>query len=101
MYLRVRSVCALRMVSIDSVTSQAREVWMRPHFTIRGIRFFSDLGSAIIALITGGGGAGAGISTSATSMTVVGDAAGAGLGAVGAGISTPATSMTAGGSVRA
>src|SRR5436190_21907255 len=81
MYLRVRSVCALRMVSIDSLTSQAREVWMRPHFTIRGIRFFSDLGAGIISPIAGRGGGsgvgGAGISTSATSMTVVGGGGGA------------------------
>src|SRR5947209_6734177 len=90
---------------------------MRPHFTIRGMRFFSDLGWAIMSLIgVGGGAAGAGISTSATSMTVelaVGcwplavadncEVGGSGAVDVGssavtedAGISTSATSMTVG-----
>src|SRR6185295_13045429 len=93
MYFKVRSVCALRMVSRDSLTSQAREVWIKPHFTIRDMCFFSDLGSRIISLIAGAGGAG--ISTSATSMTVGGGAT-VSIADTGAGNSTPATSMTVG-----
>ena len=50
MYLSVRSVCASRMVSSDSLVSQARDVWIKPPLTIRDMRFFSDLGSRIISL---------------------------------------------------
>src|ERR1044071_3497496 len=67
MYLSVRSIWALRMVSMDSLTSAARAVWIKPHFTIRGIFRFSDLGSVvIISLILGGGGGGGGATGGAT-----------------------------------
>src|ERR1043165_8338106 len=66
MYLRVRSIWALRMVSIDSLLSAAREVWIKPHFTIRGIFRFSDLGSGIISLMEGTGDRGRGTGVSGT-----------------------------------
>src|SRR5437867_7566803 len=37
MYLTVRSVCASRIFSMLSSTPAASEVWMSPHFTIRGM----------------------------------------------------------------
>src|SRR5258708_36537881 len=55
MYLSVRSVWAKRMVSSDSLVSQARDVWIKPPLTIRDMRFLSDLGSRIIAAAGGVG----------------------------------------------
>src|SRR4051812_4879624 len=118
MYLSVRSVCASRMVSSDSLVSQARDVWIKPPLTIRDIRFFSDLGLAIISLSrgrssatmivgggSGGGGAGSGCGIGSGSVIGIGSGSesgngsgSAGDGCGGAGISTPATSMTVTGS---
>src|SRR4051795_10280079 len=67
MYLSVRSVCASRMMSSDSLVSQARDVWIKPPLTIRDMRFFSDLGLGIVSrgrssatMIVGGGSGGGG-----------------------------------------
>src|SRR3954447_11550155 len=81
MYLSVRSVCASRMVSSDSLVSQARDVWIKPPLTIRDIRFFSDLGLGIVSrgrssatMIVGGGsgGGGAGSGCGIGSGSVIG-----------------------------
>src|SRR3954464_11912908 len=98
MYLSVRSVCASRMVSSDSLVSQARDVWIKPPLTIRDIRFFSDLGRGIISrgggegrMVVGGGGCGSGCGIG--SGSVIGSCSGSvgggcgGSGGGGAGIS--------------
>src|SRR5438874_1576778 len=95
MYLSVRSVCARRMVSSDSLVSQARDVWIKPPLTIRDMRFFSDLGFAIISLSatmivgggSGGGGAGSGCGIGSGSVIGIGSgsASGNGSGSVGGG----------------
>src|SRR3954470_13218567 len=88
MYLSVRSVCASRMVSSDSLVSQARDVWIKPPLTIRDMRFFSDLGSRIISLSatmivgggSGGGGAGSGCGIGSGSVIGIGSGSGSGHG---------------------
>src|SRR4051794_7714703 len=116
MYLSVRSVCASRMVSSDSLVSQARDVWIKPPLTIRDMRFFSDLGLWIIALsrgrssatmivVGGSGGGGAGSGCGIGSGSVIGTGSGSesgngpgsvcgGSGGGSAGTSTAASSIT-------
>src|SRR3954471_14881216 len=98
MYLSVRSVCASRMVSSDSLVSQARDVWIKPPLTIRDMRFFSDLGWGIISrggaeetmmVGSGSGGGGGGSGCGAGSGSVIGSGSGSesgnGSGSVGGG----------------